>query len=491
MKKAFVLRLIAENSLRKCVSSLAKKPNVFIRNRFLRYYRKASEESRNEHNAETYTALKAFAKHNDAEAIREIYRVGYPGLRDADEVWTEVSLSGIAVENKNYEALQALADCGVDVSWYGGVSERFNWAFVIAEKDVRMCRIIATAKNRLITDEAASFILEYCHDMVPELVKRTKKTDQVIWHRVLAATDEAEALATLQLDSVEKKITLNDQIATLIDVLRYEEAAELVVQNAKDIDSKRLWCCIFSECMSDSYTHDYFYSDEVNQARNNLITTLFSHNLLPNDEIVKNLFRSVSWWWPQNECSYRNYLRTVTDLLDRGVHSYDKALQEAMWWTRDIKLVNHIIVNSPSSLRADGLVHMLVNFSLNGYWPKIISRPLGRIVRFDLWRRFCQEHNSYVSDVINVLKYAHKRGFLRIDERDVKTAETALHTLCKEAFPQALWMPCVQELITTLVEMGADLSIKDNCNKTAYDYAVAQRAPKKVLRMLCADCRER
>lgn len=481
------MRKCFEGLLWKHINRLYRKPNALIRNRFLREYRNASEESRNKRNAETYYVLKAFAKHNDAEAIRGIYSVGYPGRRDADEVWTETSLAGIAVENRSYEALQVMADCGVEVGWYGGVAERLNWAFVIANKDVRMCQILATAKNRLITDEAASFILEHCHDMVEELVKRTNKSDQIIWHRVLVATGETEILKTLHLVSAEKEISLDDRIGTLIDVLRFEEAEELIVQNAKTINAEKLWCHIFPECMSDSYTHDYFYSDEVNLARNKLITTLLNNNLLPNEEIVKNLFRSVYWWWPQNENSYKNYLRAVTDLLALGIHPYDKAIQEAMWWTHDIELVKRIVINSPVSLRTDGLAHMLVDASLTGYWPEVISRPLGRIIRFDLWRGFCKEHNSYISNVIDVLRCAHERDVLRINELDVKNGETALHTLCREAFPQALWMPCIQELITTLVEVGADLSIKDNCNKTAYDYATGQRAPKSILRMLYPD----
>lgn len=486
-----IMEAFADRVLWKYVNSLYRKPNSRVRNRFLRDYRNASEESRNNRNIQTYYALTSFAKHNDADAIREIFRIGYPGRQDPNEVWTEVSLSGIAVENKSYEALQALADCGVDVCWYGGVSQRLNWAFVIAEKDVRMCRIIATAKNRYITDEAASFILEYCHDLVPELVKRANQTDLVIWRRVLDAIGDTQVIASLYNECELKTISPNDRVATLISILRYEDAAAQVQQDSSAFDAASLWNCVFSDSISDRYTYDFFYSDEVHRARSKLINTLFDNNLRPNEEIVKNLIWSTKEWWPQNETSYKNYLTTVTDLLARSVHSYDQALQEAMWWTRDTKLINHLILNGPSTLCTDGLGHMLVDHSLRGYWPEVISCPLGRVIRFNLWRNFCKEHDSCIHDVINILRCAHDRGVLNINEQQAENGETALHTLCKEAFPQALWMPCVQELITTLVEVGADLSIKDNCNKTVYDYAVVQRAPKMVLRMLCPDCRGR
>lgn len=192
------MRGFVDKVLWKHVNSLFRKPNTRIRNRFLHDYRNASEAARHNRNADTYYALKAFAKHNDAEAIREIYRVGYPGLRDADDVWTETSLAGVAAESQNYEALQALADCGVDVSWYGGLQDQYNWMFVIANKDVRMCRIVATAKNRIITKEAAAFIVEFCPDLVPELLCRADGYEKNIWRIILGAIGSDKLVVNAQ-----------------------------------------------------------------------------------------------------------------------------------------------------------------------------------------------------------------------------------------------------------------------------------------------------
>jgi len=199
---------------------------------------------------------------------------------------------------------------------------------------------------------------------------------------------------------------------------------------------------------------------------------------------MQNIIASSNKWWPRNDLSYNNFLQTVTDLLDRGVYSYDQALQDAKWWPPDHALIDHLVLCGPKNMSTGGLSLALVDASLSGCWPKIIASPIGRLIRLDLWRAFRKEHNLYFHDVISILRHAYDRGILDVNEQNVTADETAFHILVKGAFPQALWMPCVQELIATLIEMGADLSIKDDRNKTVYDYAVEKGAPDKILRLL-------
>lgn len=475
------MRRIIDKVLWLKVDRLFKKPNTRVRNRFLRDYRNASAESRNMRNAETYYALKAFAKHNDAEAIREIYRVGYPGLRDVDDVWTETSLAGVAAENQNYEALQVLAESGVDVSWYGGFQDQYNWMFVIANKDIRMCRIIATAKNRMITEEAAAFIAEFCPDLVPELVYRAEGYEQNVWRIILSAIG-SNKLVMDEHDS--KMVSFQARVETLVWVLRYDDALVLIKENPLAINAVDLWRYIFPEAMSDSYSHDYFYSDAVNEARYRLISALLDNKLYPDGKVIENLIYSARTWWPRNKRSQENYLSTLTDMLNRCQPVYEQALLDAMWWTHDINLTKHLLLNGPSNMRTDGLVHMMADFSLVGDWPKVIACPLGRAFRYDLWKRFLKEHDSYINDVIDVMKCTHGFGNLAINEQNKEHGMTALHALCKEALPQALHMPCVKKLMVAMIELGADVNIADAYGKRAYDYANAKKAPKSVLKLL-------
>lgn len=476
------MRKCFEGLLWKHINRLSRKPNALIRNRFLREYRNASDESRNKRNAETYYVLKAFAEHNDAEAIKEIYRIGYPGLRDADDIWTEASLPGIAAENQNYEALQALADSGVDVSWYGGYLDKFNWMFVIANKDIRMCRIIATAKNRMITEEAAAFIAEFCPELVPELVHRADGYEKDVWCSILGLIDKRLVIN----ESESKVFSLQDRVETLALILRYDEVLDNAKENLQAINAMEVWRCIFPEVMSDSYSHDYFYSDAVNEPRNRLIKFLLDNNLFPDSKVVENMIYSSRRWWPRENSSQKNYLSTLTDLLNWCSPIYARALLDALWWTHDITLTKHLLLNGPSNMRSNGLLHLMVDFSLYGDWPKVITTPLGRAIRHDLWQRFSEEHDSYINEVIDVMKYLHRVGNLSINEQNEEHKMTALHLLFREALPQSLHMLCIKKLLVTMIELGADVNIIDNYGKTAYDYATAKKAPKSVLKLLQA-----
>lgn len=484
MNRPNVINRIAERLLQRGANKLSRKYNVRIRNRFLRNYRDASDTTRSKFNAATYNVLLALAKHNDADAIREIYRIGYPGCWHADDLWVDPSLAGVAAENCNYEALQALADNGIDVSWYGGFLDQYNWMFVIERKDIRMCRIIATAKKRTITVEAAAFILEHCYDLMPELVKQAASHEQYVWNRVINAVGTKEAIALLKDTNKLADVSFQNRVETLVSILHYENALMLVQQQPHLVDATSLWPCIFPDSTPDCYTHNFFYSDEMNEERSKLIDFLFRINLLPDHAVVHSIVESAKKWQYRNERFYNNYLQMITNLLNRGVSSYNQTLQDATWFPPNLSLINHLISNGPSDMRTAGLGRALVDSSLSGYWPKVIAHPLGRIVRFDLWRGFCNEHNSYINDVINILKHAHARGVLDVNNQNKEADETALHILCKEAFPQALKMPCVQELLVTLIAVGADVSIRDKHNKTAYDYAAEKHAPKVLLRLL-------
>lgn len=484
MNRPNVINRIAERLLQRGANKLSQKYNVRIRNRFLRDYQKASDATRHKYNAEIYNVLLALAKYNDADAIREIYCIGYPGCWDADDLWVDPSLAGVAAENSNYEALQALADNGIDVSWYGGFLNQFNWMYVIERNDIRMCRIIATAKERIITEEAAAFILEHCYDLVPELVKQATSREWQMWNRVINAIGQKEAIALLKDSNKWEDVSLRVCVETLVSVLHYENALMLVQQQPHLVDATSLWPCIFPGSTPDCYTHNFFYSDEMNEARSKLIDFLFSINLLPDHAVVHGIIESAKKWRYRNERSYNNYLRTVVSLLDRGVSSYAQAIQDAIWFPPQLSLTHHLVSKAPSGTSASGLGYVLVDSSLSGYWPKVIAHPLGRFVRFDLWRRFCNEHDAYVNDVIDILKQAHSCGVLDINEQNTNRGETALHVLCKGAFPQALKMPCVQELLVALIAVGADVSIRDKHNKTAYDYAAEKHAPKAFLRLL-------
>lgn len=467
--------------LRKGVKRLLATPNAWIRNRFLHDYQNASAEKRNRWNAETYYVLKSLASHNDAAAIRKIYDVGYPGLQDADGIWTEASLSGVAAENQNYDALQALADCGVDVSWYGGFLDKYNWMFVIENKDIRMCRIIATAKNKMITEEAAAFIVEFCPDLVPELVRSASNYEKNVWCRVLDVLDNDKAATE---EYPHKIYSPQDRIETLVSVLHYDDAIALLKKHSYTIDAPRLWECIFPEVMSDCYSHDYFYSDTLNRARYRLINALLDNNLHPNGKVVENLIYSARRWCPRNGIPHKNFMSTLTDMLNQVFPFYDQALLDVIWWTNNIKLVNHLVLSGPPNMDTDNLLRLMIESSLIGDWPTVIARPIGRIIRYDLWQRFRTEHESYIIDVIDVMKCLHGLGNLAINKQSAKTGMTVLHVLCEGALPQALWMSCVQDLIVALINLGADVTIKDYSQKTAYDYALEKRAPKAVLHLL-------
>lgn len=464
---------------------LYQHPCKIVRDRFLKDYRCASENARNKWNTETYFALRAFAKHNDAVAIREIYQIGYPGFYYQDEEWTEPTFAGIAAENRNYEALQALADSGEDVSWYGSITDQYTWKFVIENNDAKMCAILAKAKCRVITDIAAAFILEHCHELVPDLVKNAKKEELCVWHRVADALSDQEIVTLCKNQCGPGELKENDHLETLTETLKYTDVANIINKSGVVPDASCIWNTIFDvdgrapEC----YSYDFFYSNELTKSRRTLMDVLFKKNIRPQSQIVTSIIRSDNWRL-SGDSVLRNSASAVIYLLEHGVYSYDGAMQDAIR-NRALTVIQHLIDSGSGNMNTGGLCYMLADHTQFGFWPKILAHPLGRLLRFDLLSSFRKEHDPCFEKVTEILMHAHKRGMLDINEKHPRSGETALLHLCKDAFPQGLRMPCMKKLISVMIDIGADPSIPDNTGKTAYDYAKEKRASPAILNLLC------
>ena len=474
----------ADKLLLFCASRLYQYPFKPIRDRFLSDYRRASESTRNKWNTETYLALCAFVRHNDAAAIREIYELGYPGYYYADEEWTEPTLAGMAAENKNYEALQALADSGEDVSWYGSMASQYTWKFVIENNDTKMCELIAKARNRVITDIAAAFILENCRELVPDLVENANEEELLVWYRVADALSDQETVTLCEAQGVSGELEENDRLATLAEVLKYADIANTINESVVAPDELYIWYPIFyvegraPEC----YSYDFFYSDELDKSRRALMDVLFKNNIRPPKQIVPHIIQSVHWRLSEDSF-LRNSASTVIYLLEHGVYSYDSAMQDAIL-NRAFTVIRHLIDSGPRNMNTNGLGYVLADHTQFGSWPKILAHPLGRLLRFDLFSSFRKEHDPYFEQVAEILMHAHERGMLDINEKHPRNGETALLHLCKVIPPQGLRMPCMKKLISVMIDIGADPSIPDNTGKTAYDYAREKRASPAILNLL-------
>ena len=148
-----------------------------------------------------------------------------------------------------------------------------------------------------------------------------------------------------------------------------------------------------------------------------------------------------------------------------------------------MRSLDYLIESGPEDLATTGLGHKLVDTALLGNWPTILGNPIGRLLRHDLYAAFRKEHAPCFEKVNDIFKHAQKRGMLDINEQNAK-GETPLLLLCKEAFLQGLRIPCVKELVSKLIAMGADIRIVDNAGKTAYDYAKEKKAPRAILNLL-------
>lgn len=273
------------------------------------------------------------------------------------------------------------------------------------------------------------------------------------------------------------------QIEALVENLRYFDAAIKIEEAGTDFESTCIWEAIFPEysCDPECIT-DYFYSDEFSASRMMLMNMLLERTIYPESDVVKSIIRSASCLRICTEKAWGNYLSTLAILLKSGAYSYDAALRDAIWY-QCLEVVDYLIESGPEDLATTGLGHKLVDTALLGNWPTILGNPIGRLLRHDLYAAFRKEHAPCFEKVNDIFKHAQKRGMLDINEQNAK-GETPLLLLCKEAFPQGLRIPCVKELVSKLIAMGADIRIVDNAGKTAYDYAKEKKAPRAILNLL-------
>lgn len=68
-----------------------------------------------------------------------------------------------------------------------------------------------------------------------------------------------------------------------------------VQQQPHLVDATNLWHCIFPESTPDCYTLNFFYSDEMNEARSKLIDFLFRINLMAENLLMgEHIFKLFS-----------------------------------------------------------------------------------------------------------------------------------------------------------------------------------------------------